>query len=72
LLGILAFIAQIIAVYLLVHSVSATDKKILAVAQYNGITSIILATSLWQYDHGIVSYTAIAIIVITLLYTVCN
>jgi hypothetical protein len=72
LLWVVVYISQIIATYLCVHTVSHKDKKFLAFAQYNGITSIILATTLSIYDPTLVGYTAIAIITITLLYMLSN
>jgi hypothetical protein len=72
LLGIIVYISQMFATYLFVHTASSGDKKILAFAQYNGITSIILATTLSSYDVNLTFYTAIAIVVITVLYSCCN
>lgn len=71
-LGAIVFVSQIVATTLFVRHLSVQDKNYLRFAQYNGITSIILATSLRKYDHRIIGYVAIAIVCITLVYAIAS
>jgi len=67
-LGILAFVSQILVTNGLLFNFSKGDKIKLSFAQYNGITSIILASFLQQYFTQTVGIVAVALVAISVLY----
>jgi len=71
-LGTIAYGAQIIAAFLIAKKVTKSDKFHLALAQYNGITSIGLGIFFQQYFPSITSIIAFAVITINTLYYVMN
>lgn len=70
--GILAFASQIFVTNILLFNFDKNDKIKLSLAQYNGITSIILASFLQQYFNQTVSIVAVSLIVISILYFGAN
>lgn len=68
LVGICAYGAQAVATFLVAPRLNVVDKAFLATAQYNGITAVILALVLSRWIPSIVSVTAVAVIVINVLY----
>ena len=71
-LGVLVFFSQTIVSYASLGHLQSTDLHYIAHAQYNGITSIILATSLYHYDNSLIAYICVAIVIIMCLYSVSN
>lgn len=71
-LGVLVFFSQSIVSYIALRHLQSTDLHYIAHAQYNGITSLILATSLYQYENSLVGYVCIAIVIVMCLYTFSN
>lgn len=67
-LGIVAFLSQVIATLLVAPKLNRIDKLFLSIAQYNGITSIILALIISQWVNHIVSIIGFAVITINILY----
>ena len=67
-LGILAVLSQIVIGYFVSIHLDRKDRINIALAQYNGITSIILAIFFEEYFDGIVSVIIIALITINILY----
>lgn len=72
LLGILGYISQIFATLLIARKLSARDKIHLALAQYNGITSIGLGIFFSAYFPSITSIIAVAVITINSCYYFMN
>jgi hypothetical protein len=71
-LGVAAFAAHALVSLPLTRSQSGADKALLALAQQNGITAIILALLLEPLFDGTVAVVAPAILVINLLYLASN
>lgn len=71
-LGAAAFAAHALVSLPLTRSQSAPDKALLAFAQQNGITAIILALLLEPLFEGTVAVVAPAILVVNLLYLAAN
>ncbi|WP_344892025.1 hypothetical protein [Actinomadura meridiana] len=71
-LGVAAFAAHALVSLPLTRSQTGEDKLLLAVAQQNGITAIILALLLEPLFEGTVAVVAPAILVINLLYLASN
>lgn len=71
-LGLVAYVAQIIATPLVAPKLPRHDKFFLAFAQYNGITAILLALVLSQYFPSIITVVGIAILTINIVYYVVN
>lgn len=71
-LGISAYTAQYFVTYLVAPKLHKTDKQFLALAQFNGITSIILALIIAQYIPQTISVITAAVITINLLYYTGN
>jgi len=71
-LGVTAFAAHALVSLMLTRSQDRTDKVLLALAQQNGITAIILALVLEPFFSGTVAVVAPAILVINLLYLLSN
>jgi hypothetical protein len=71
-LGVLAFVAQAVATLLVAPRLHRTDKLFLALAQYNGITSVILALIIAQWVSQTVSVIAFAVVTINALYYGAN
>lgn len=71
-LGILAWGAHAIVTPLVAPKLQTTDKLFLSFAQYNGITSIILALIFAQWIPEVVSIIAFAVITINTLYYATN
>lgn len=67
-LGFVAFVAQICVTPLVAPRLNMVDKLFLAFAQYNGITSVILALLISEWVSQTVDIIAFAIITINLLY----
>lgn len=71
-LGLMAFVAQIIAGTLLTRGLPRTDRVHLALAQQNGITAIILALRLETDYPGAAAVIAPAILVTNVLHYLAN
>jgi NhaP-type Na+/H+ or K+/H+ antiporter len=71
-LGAAAFAAHALVSLPLTRSQSAQDRALLAFAQQNGITAIILALLLEPVFEGTVAVVAPAILVVNLLYLAAN
>ena len=74
-LGIAAYSAQFLVAQMICHIAkwySIKDKLFLWTAQYNGITSIILANIIVPYRWTGIGIVAIALLTITILYVICN
>ncbi len=71
-LGVAAFAAHALVSLPLTRSQSVQDKVLLAFAQQNGITAIILALLLEPVFGGTVAVVAPAILVVNLLYLAAN
>ncbi|GAA1788299.1 hypothetical protein GCM10009682_08050 [Luedemannella flava] len=72
LLGVMAFVAQIVAGMALTRKFSRTDRLHLALAQQNGITAIILSLRLETQFSGSVAVIAPAILVTNVIHYVAN
>jgi NhaP-type Na+/H+ or K+/H+ antiporter len=72
LLGVAAFLAQIVAALLLTRGLPRADRIHLALAQQNGITAIILALRLEAQFSGVVAVIAPAILVTNATYLAAN
>lgn len=72
LLGVMAFVAQIVVALLLTTRLSRTEKWHLALAQQNGITAIILGLRLEADYRGAVAVIAPAILVTNTIHSVAN
>ncbi|HCT75866.1 MAG TPA: hypothetical protein DGT23_04605, partial [Micromonosporaceae bacterium] len=72
LLGLMAFIAQIVAAIALTRGLPRVDRVHLALAQQNGITAIILALRLEVQFEGAVAVIAPAILVTNVTHFVAN
>ena len=72
LLGVMAFVAQVVVGLLLTRGLSRTDRVHLALAQQNGITAIILSLRLEAQFVGSVAVVAPAILVTNVLHFVVN
>lgn len=71
-LGVVAYVAQVIAGFILTRKLGKKDRWHIAFAQQNGITAIILALLFETTHPGTVAIVAPAIIVINTLHWVCN
>lgn len=71
-LGVVAYVAQVIAGFILTRKLGKKDRWHIAFAQQNGITAIILALLFETTHPGTVAVVAPAIIVINTLHWVCN
>ncbi|MGI5415654.1 hypothetical protein [Actinomadura luteofluorescens] len=71
-LGVTAFVAHALVSLPLTRSQARTDRVLLALAQQNGITAIILALLLEPFFGGTVAVVAPAILVINMLYLLSN
>lgn len=71
-LGILAFLAQVLVTYTVLPNFPKSDKQMFALAQYNGITSIILSSLVLIYYNQTVAIISVAIITISILYFSTN
>jgi hypothetical protein len=71
-LGVAAFLAQLVVGLVITRGQKPRDRKYLALAQQNGITAIILALILEHDFPGSVGVIAPAIVVINLLHTLAN
>jgi hypothetical protein len=71
-LGILAFLAQILVTYVLLPNFSKSDKLKLSLSQFNGITSIILSSLIVIYYDQTFAIVSIAIMTILFLYFSSN
>jgi hypothetical protein len=72
LLGVMAFLAQIVAAAALTQGMPRADRVHLALAQQNGITAIILALRLEIQFTGAVAVIAPAIVVTNLSHAMAN
>ncbi len=72
LLGVASFLSQILATALVAKGLSWNDKLFLAVAQYNGITSVILALVIGAVFGEVVTIIAVAVVTINSIYYVTN
>lgn len=72
LLGVLAYTAQIAAAFIVARKLTFVDKMFLALAQYNGITSIILALIISTTFPQTTTTVASAVITINVLYFIVN
>ena len=72
LIGIAAFISQMLVGYILCRNLPKRDKIHIAFAQQNGITSIILALLFEPYYPGTVAIVAPAIMTINIIHTLSN
>jgi hypothetical protein len=72
LLGVAAFLSQVLAAVLVAKGLSSDDKLFLAVAQYNGITSVILALVIGAVFGEVVTIIAVAVVTINSIYYVTN
>jgi hypothetical protein len=66
--GILVVISQIVATYFITNKLNKKDRVNIAFAQYNGITSILLAVFFQGYFDGVVSVIISALVFINLIY----
>jgi hypothetical protein len=71
-LGVLAFVGQYIVSQILARHLSDIDRNFLALAQFNGITSIILALLVERYFPGTVVVIGVALMVINSLFLYTN
>lgn len=71
-LGVAAYVAQMVAAWLLTRRMPTTDRWHLALAQQNGITAIILALTLQIQFDGVVAVVAPAIITVNLIHFAAN
>jgi hypothetical protein len=71
-LGVAAYAAQYLVTYIVAPKLHGSDKQFLALAQFNGITSIILALIIAQFVLQTISVIAAAVVTINLLYYLCN
>jgi len=71
-LGIVAYIAQIFAGFILTRKLGKKDRWHIAFAQQNGITAIILALLFESTHPGTVAIVAPAILAINTLHWLCN
>ena len=71
-LGVSAFLAQILVTYVLLSDFSKTDKLTLSLSQFNGITSIILSSLIVIYYDQTFAIVSIAILTILFLYFSSN
>jgi uncharacterized membrane protein len=72
LLGVAAFVSQILATALVARGLSRDDKLFLAVAQYNGITSVILALVVGAVFGEVVTIVTAAVVTINSIYYFAN
>lgn len=72
LLGIAAFVAQVVVGWILTWGLEVRERVSLAFAQLNGITSIVLALLLEPIYPGTVSIVAPAVVSVNALYVVTN
>ena len=71
-LGMAAYVAQIIVSFLLTGKLPLQDRLHIAFAQQNGITAIILALLFESYYPGTVAIVAPAIIVVNIIHRMAN
>jgi NhaP-type Na+/H+ or K+/H+ antiporter len=71
-LGAIAFFAQGIATLIVAPKLKSNDKLFLSFAQYNGITSIILALVISQHIPQVLNIIGVAILTINGLYFAVN
>jgi hypothetical protein len=72
LLGVAAFVSQIIATRLVAGELPRSDRMFLSVAQYNGITSVILALVVGAMFSEVITIVAMAVIAINTIYLLTN
>jgi hypothetical protein len=72
LLGVAAFLAQIVAALLITRGLPRADRLHLALAQQNGITAIILALRLEAQFAGVVAVVAPAILITNSIHLAAN
>ena len=72
LLGVAAFVSQIVATRLVAGELPRSDRMFLSVAQYNGITSVILALVVGAMFSEVVTIVAMAVITINTIYFFAN
>lgn len=71
-IGTTAFLSQIVAAQFLARRINQVDRMFLSLAQYNGITSIILALIVELEIPGTVTVIGVALITINILYFTSN
>ncbi|WP_433509224.1 hypothetical protein ACQP2T_35315 [Nonomuraea sp. CA-143628] len=72
LLGLTAFVAQMLAALVLTRGLPTTDRVHLGLAQQNGITAVILALTFERDFPGFVAVIAPSILTVNLLYVLAN
>src|SRR5262249_44673542 len=71
-LGVSAFVSQIIVGRVITHRLAPRDRRYLMLAQQNGITAIVLALILEVDFPGTVGVVALAVLVVNVLNGVTN